>query len=268
MVRLEKITILGGLGFLGSHLVRHLLEEGYQVTAVDSLETEFKDDQLELEMDFGRNASFSFVQKRLESYSLDPAGDTVIYVANNEDEATVNAFIEKMPEHSFILFISTTDVYKDYTAIEIGPITKYGQKMLKNEKRVLEVAKERDFSAMVLRLPTIYGVHHKLDLKIGDQSLAYEENGGRKESAFDLMYIDDVLEAIRLALKSAGTHILHLGSNEKNPWGKTSEDRYGLPTETAEKILGFVPKISLVEGLERYKEEQNKWTRQKNMKSI
>ena len=35
---MKKILVTGGAGFIGSHLVKRLVERGYEVTAIDNLE--------------------------------------------------------------------------------------------------------------------------------------------------------------------------------------------------------------------------------------
>ena len=52
-----KVLVTGAAGFLGSHLCRRLLEERYEVTALDNLFTGTKNNIIEL---FG-NKRFSFV---------------------------------------------------------------------------------------------------------------------------------------------------------------------------------------------------------------
>ena len=54
----KKALVTGGAGFLGSHLCRRLLADGYEVTAVDNLFTGTKSNIGDL-MDLRR---FSFVQ--------------------------------------------------------------------------------------------------------------------------------------------------------------------------------------------------------------
>ena len=58
----KKALVTGGAGFLGSHLCRRLLADGYEVTAVDNLFTGSKKNIADL---LGERR-FSFVQQDIE----------------------------------------------------------------------------------------------------------------------------------------------------------------------------------------------------------
>src|ERR1039458_9992179 len=74
---MKRFLITGGAGFLGSHLVKRLLDEGNQVTVVDNLSSGSRDNL----SDCLDNSSFTFHQEDVCSY-VDPYAAEYDYILN------------------------------------------------------------------------------------------------------------------------------------------------------------------------------------------
>ncbi|GIN11528.1 epimerase [Shouchella clausii] len=263
---MKHVKIAGGLGFIGFHLARKLLDEGCFVTAVDSLEkrSELK---LTLEMELGRNAHFTFLQTQIEQADFGDA-DVVVYAANNENRDALEAVLRQCQSDCLFVFLSTTDVYENSGEWRIQPVTEYGEVMLAQEEKIRAACTKTGFAAVIIRLPTVYGLHQPYDLKFGRQFVSYEDGTGKTESMHDLLYIDDVTNALAAAMAiDSGHHTIHLGSGTFNPFDQTG-DSNGLDYQKAHELLGFFPRTSLAEGIKKYQLANEKWQRQKKLTAM
>lgn len=261
---MEQVTIIGGLGFLGSHIASRFLHEGYGVTIIDPVDSNYEEEQLNIEMSMGRHAHYSFIRENVRDVSVTKSCSTFIYVADNKNQEDLQSFFSQLKKDDFLVFISTTDVYTD-------PNTEYGIQMIKVEKLVHEKATDVECTLVMMRLPTVYGLHHRLDLVIDDETIEYLQTKARYESMLDLIYISDVTKAVvKSCTLKQGIYEFHLGSGTKHPWGERSSSAQdqGLFNEKAMELIDFSPSISLKEGIADYNEQRKKWIRQNHLKSF
>jgi UDP-glucuronate decarboxylase len=73
----KKALVTGGAGFLGSHLCGRLLDEGYEVLAVDNLYTGSRENIAE----FGGNGNFGFIEADIRDFSYDGEVDEIYNLA-------------------------------------------------------------------------------------------------------------------------------------------------------------------------------------------
>jgi UDP-glucose 4-epimerase len=63
---IRKVLVTGGAGFIGSHLVKHLLELGYSITVLDNLST----GKLENLNDILEQSKFAFKRGNIRDKNL------------------------------------------------------------------------------------------------------------------------------------------------------------------------------------------------------
>ncbi|MBQ5795625.1 MAG: GDP-mannose 4,6-dehydratase, partial [Kiritimatiellae bacterium] len=120
----KKALVTGGAGFLGSHLCRRLLADGYEVTALDNLFTGTKRNIADL---FG-NSRFNFVQHDIvlpywgqfdEIYNLACPASPVHYQRNPVETmktsvlGMMNVLELAMKTKAKVLHASTSEIYGD-----------------------------------------------------------------------------------------------------------------------------------------------------------
>jgi UDP-glucose 4-epimerase len=179
-----KVLIAGGAGFIGSHLIDRLLEEGNQVVCIDNFFIGTKKNLEHLKW----NSAFTFYEQDL--CDLD-AIDTIFqkeadieYVyhlaANSDIQASAkNPLIEYQNTYSttFVLlecmrrydvkkmfFASTSAVYGEKMGVSVGedtpnlmPISYYGGCKLGSEALISAYAYMNDVKVLVFRFPNVIG---------------------------------------------------------------------------------------------------------------
>src|SRR5688572_5596975 len=118
-----KLIITGAAGFIGSNLVRHILNEGHQVTGIDNFSYGFERNITE----FRNNKNFSFVEGDLRDKNVFTkiGGDVIVHLASQKIPRYSNALVtlddnytmtknvvaKCIQDKSKIVFASTSDVY-------------------------------------------------------------------------------------------------------------------------------------------------------------
>ncbi len=229
---MKKALVTGGAGFIGSHVSRRLLNEGWKVYIVDNLSTGFKDN----------------VPKKAEFSEVDLSGDD--FVSNLPDvnfNAVFHLAAQSSGEISFddpvydlktnclstvmllkwcvkknvkrFIYTSSMSIYGDQEVQpvkeEAMPLPKsfYGVGKLASEK-YLEIYAKMGIQATSLRLFNVYGPGQNMEnLRQGMVSIymAYllkkEELPikGSVDRYRDFVYIDDVVEAYMACLNNPST---------------------------------------------------------------
>ncbi len=181
-----KILVLGGAGYIGSHTVRELLENGYNVAIADNLQTGHKESIPE-EVKFyeGDIRDKNFLDNIFESEKI----DAVVHFAANAlvGESMINPLkyydnnvygtlelLKSMVEHKIgkIVFSSSSAVYGEPKSLPIKetdpvvPTNTYGESKLAMENMIKWVSKIHGLKYVALRYFNACGAHP--DGKIGE----------------------------------------------------------------------------------------------------
>lgn len=182
-----KVLVLGGAGYIGSHTVYRLIEEGAQVVIIDNLETGFKE-AVHPEATFyeGDLRNREFVDSVLDK---ETDIDAVIHFAANSQvgESMVNplkyydnnlcgtkVMLESLVAHGIdkIVFSSTAATYGEPERVPIvetdktEPTNTYGETKLSMEKMFKWVGKAHGLRYVSLRYFNACGAH--VSGKIGE----------------------------------------------------------------------------------------------------
>jgi len=222
----KKALVTGGAGFLGSHLCRRLLADGYEVTAVDNLFTGTKKNIYDL-LD---NRRFSFVLQDItqpfwgqfdEIYNLACPASPVHYQHNPVETmktsvlGMMNMLELAMKTKAKILHASTSEVYGDplvHPQVEkywgnvntIGIRSCYDEGKRCAETLAADYRREYGVDARMVRIFNTYGPNmHPQDGRVisnfimqalNDEDITLFGDGLQTRS---FQYCDDLIEAMR-----------------------------------------------------------------------
>lgn len=245
---MKKILVTGGAGYIGSILVRMLLEKGYKVRVFDRLVYGIEPIQELL-----ANPDFELVQgdlRNLDDYpglldnvqgvlhlaslsndpscDLNPAATTKInyeaatHLAGRCKEAGIERFV----------FASSCSVYgtgysETLTEISpLNPVTLYAESMVRCERFLKDIADD-SFCPVMLRQATVFGLSPRMrfDLAINVMTMGAYRNkkifvlgGGNQWRPF--VHVKDTAEAFIMAMEAPADkvcgEIFNVGSNDQN----------------------------------------------------
>ena len=257
-----KILVTGGAGYLGSILVPALLNEGYEVTVIDS----FMFNQNSL-MDVCFNKNFSVVrgdvrdEKLMKELVKDK--DVIIPLAAlvgaplcGRDEIgttttnyeAINLLCNITSKNQKIIFPTTNSGYGTTTGeiycteeTPLKPISLYGKTKVDAEKAILDRGESITF-----RLATVFGASPKMRIDLLVNDFVYRALKDRSLVIFEghfkrnYIHIRDVARAFIHAIKNFETM-----KNEPYNVGLSSANLSKL--ELAQKIKEYIPEVTIIE---------------------
>lgn len=250
-----RALLLGGAGFIGLHLARRLITDGYAVTVVDDFSRGRADADLEtvrahpgvrvISADLTGPAAYAGLPHRWDQIYLLAA---VVGVRNVEQDPArvvrVNTLaamhlLDWLAPGERVFFASTSEVYAGGvdagivavpTAEDVptmisditAPRFAYAVSKLLGEAAFLHTARARGFDAVVGRFHNVYGPRMGADHVIPEMSLRAQAGedpfrvpGADQFRAF--CHVDDAVEAmVRLmAVPEAAGRIVHIGNDRE-----------------------------------------------------
>lgn len=222
-----KTIVIGGAGFIGSHLCDALLEAGYDVTCVDdfSLGTRKNIEHLSENKKFTVYEADAADRSMLDGIFEKEKPQVVYHLAANSDikASAVNPDVEyrntytttyhvlccmRKYEIKRLFFASTSAVYGDKRDIlldentpDLSPISYYGAAKLGSEALISAFTYMNDMQSLVFRFPNVigprltHGVIFDFTKKLQKDSSRLEILGdGRQTKPY--IYVADLIDAI------------------------------------------------------------------------
>lgn len=233
MTPARRALVVGGAGFVGSHVTDRLLADGWAVDVVDDLSTG----------SLGNLAAARAAGGSLTIHHLDATAaefEQLVSLRHPDVIVNVAAFSTggdtAALQHSFTLVTSTIEVARRHhvakLVITLPAVALYGPASAKDvplkETRgfqpdeaagvtavaaigLLDVARERDaLEFTALALGDVYGPRQRPDR---DPVLA-ARHGQPLERTLDLVYVEDVAEAVAKAMGRGGGLVVNIGSGQ------------------------------------------------------
>jgi len=263
---MSNILVTGGAGFIGSHLVKRLVEEGHNVTVLDNL---LRGNKLDHEiqkavklhkvdvrdkdkvMKLTRNCDYVFHLAAI--LGVDVVADHPVETMEVETvgmqnivDAVLHNGIEK------VVYASTSGVY-GHSAIEqsvveniqLDPRTSYAIAKRYNEIYLTALFEEKGMQSISLRFFNVYGINQDARMvtpRFFEQAMANKNitvyGDGRQTR--DFTYIDDTINAcVETCMKVKGCEIFNVANENE----LTIKDL----AEEIVDVTGSNSKISLVE---------------------
>lgn len=243
---MKTVLVTGGAGYIGSVLVRHLLQLDYKIKVldrcffgIDSIKSLLNNPNFELIKDDIRFFDPKILKDvdaviDLAGLSNDPSCDLdpeLTMDINYRGCVRVARLSKEMGVKKYI-FSSSCSVYGFGRTLGLteesptNPVSLYAQTKLMVEEEVLELA-DKDFCVTCLRNATVYGLSPKMrfDLVINVMTLYAFEKGkiyilGTGKQWRPVVHINDVCTAFETVLKAdtsiVNGQIFNVGSNEQN----------------------------------------------------
>src|SRR3984957_15950679 len=250
---IKRALVCGARGFIGSHLVKRLKEDGYWVRGVDLKYPSFSpaaaDDfviaDLRERESWERILDVNFG----EAYQLaaDMGGAGYIFTGNNDSHVMHNSAMINLHMADFgvkrnvskIFYSSSACMYPAYnqedpqnpkcgesTAYPAAPDSEYGWEKLFSERLYFAFSRNHGLDVRVARFHNIFGPEGTwqggrekapaaLCRKVAEQPDGGEiEIWGDGEQTRSFLYIDECVEAVRRLMKSAFPGPVNIGSEE------------------------------------------------------
>lgn len=245
-----KVLVTGGAGYIGSVLVRQLLNKGYKVRVIDSLK--FGGDAL---YDVMLNPDFEFMQGDIRhANDIETALDGIDAIAHlaaivgdpackkYSDEARETNWVgsvalfeaaEKKGVKKFV-FASTcsnygkmpdADSYVVETS-ELNPVSLYAELKVQFEKFLLEERKDSNICSTSLRFSTVYGFSPRIrfDLTVNEFTrnacIHGEQEIWGAQFWRPYCHVDDLARSIVLVLESpeekVRANVFNVGNTDEN----------------------------------------------------
>lgn len=303
---MKSVLVTGGAGFIGSHLCKSLLNDGYKVICVDNLITGSEKNI----KDLTKNNNFKFLKLDIINQEIEESEvDYIFHLASPaspidyqnlpEETALVNSLgtlnilrYAKKQNAKFLL-ASTSEVYGDPMESPqketyrgntncFGPRACYDEGKRFAETLIYIFIEKYNLDARIVRIFNTYGpkmqkddgrvISNFINQAIGNKDLTIYGKGLQTRS---FCYVDDMVNGIKNAMFTGDTkgEIFNLGNPEeykiidlakkiKDMTNSKSKITFKpLPVDDpmqrcpditkAKNILGWEPKISVTEGLEK-----------------
>lgn len=242
---MKKILVTGGAGFIGSHLVKRLIERGHEVTAIDNLErgkVDFVENIKSLKLvvcdltDYETMQQF-FEDKDVVIHLASKVGGIGVYLdtpyqvmkANMEMDANVlkailhykiDTYFYASSAHIYpkeLQMIADSPMIKESDAYPANPELTYGWAKLIGEKSIEAALVENDWlKVAIARFIGIYGPNQDYGLETGSvipvfshRAIKYPEVPfrvwGTGKETRSYCYIDDALDCIEKMIEAMDT---------------------------------------------------------------
>lgn len=234
-----KILITGGAGFIGSHLVAHLVDQGNEVLVLDNLlrgnkieasyftkitfvEGDVKNEKLVEELSIGCDQIYHMAA----ILGVDIVADFPMETMETEVIGTRNVVQAALKNNvKKVIYASTSGVY-GHTAIErsvdeeimIDPRTSYAMAKRYNEIYLKAVHKEKGLESLSLRFFNVYGARQDQRMVIPrffDQALKNQPITvfGNGKQTRDFTSVEETIKSmVLLAEKSTGAEIFNIAN--------------------------------------------------------
>jgi UDP-glucose 4-epimerase len=229
---MTKALVTGGAGFIGSNVVRLLIEEGYDVTVIDNLTTGYRqnlapfDGVRFIEADVRDAVTVGHAMEGVEIvFHLAASVGNMRSIENPIDDSEVNVIgtlrlleAARRAGARKIVCSSSAAIFGELKTLPIAedhpcePDTPYGVSKLAEEKQCLAYAKLYDIEAVCLRYFNVYGVNQRYDaygnvipifahLMLRGEALTIYGDG---EQTRDFVSVRDVARANLMAARARG----------------------------------------------------------------
>jgi UDP-glucose 4-epimerase len=242
----ERVLVTGAAGFIGSHLCRRLVAEGYEVVGLDDLsegsldnlrgvpevrveEADLRDREAVARAARGCTAIFHHGAKRAVPRSMAfPVETTEVNVIG-----TLTVLLAAAEEDAVVVFASSSSVYGDQDvfplseAMDPRPRSPYAASKLSGEVTCAAFFRSHGVRSVALRYFNVYGPGQDPENEyaaVVPRFVLARLTGGRPvifgdgEQARDFTYIDDVVDANLAAARApeqAFGRALNIGGGER-----------------------------------------------------
>jgi len=241
-MRERRALVTGGAGFIGSHLIENILEQGYEIQVIDNFSTGTQKNiehvKNKIRVIEGDLRNLNFVLNNIKDVDLvfhfaaNPfvklSSEDPIFDFNSNAITTLHV-LEAMRKNDIptIVFSSSSTVYGEVDKFpipedaDLKPISNYGASKIAAEALIRSFSKLYGINGLILRYANIIGPRsdHGVvpdfvrKLKENNKKLLILGNGKQKKS---YLFISDCIDASLLAFKhfNGGLDVFNVGSEE------------------------------------------------------
>ena len=223
-----KVFVTGGNGFIGTHLIKHLIKNNFQITVFDNLSNS-KNNNIMDNVNFvkGDIRDFKLLQKSMKGHDIviHLAAKISVFESKEESENTMDVNVKGSQnilkscndcKISKLIAMSSAAIYgegdKNISHVETdtsNPISTYGKSKLKMEQEIIKFSKKIDFDSIIFRLFNVYGegqsdeyagvIKRFVNNVLHNKPITIFGNG---EQTRDFIHISDVIKYIHIAINS------------------------------------------------------------------